>query len=487
MSEDPPTAGADPPGDPDLAPAVLDALARGRARFNRADFWGSHEALEEAWREAPSEARPALQGLIQAGAAFHKLIVQDNTHGAARLLDRALSRLTPYPPRYLGVDLAGFRAELRGWRRRVDDMAFVGSVVGLPRIEWAASTLRSCLEVEEVRLHAVQQGSARAVLVAVTAGGRTGWGECPHPWGVHGLWASLLAGAAPAMLAEPHRSPGEAAITMSGAVRDRAVLAGLEAALWDLWARHASLPLHEAIGFGGAAAGVPLAASLPAGGTTMLSARLAAVRDRPYAMVVLPARPNADRRVVPALARGVERPVAIDLGCAYRPSDIEALRVLDALAPVALARPVAPGALEPARTLRRWLSSPIALGGWEGVEEAESALALGAMDVAIVDPGACGVVAAREIGAAAAAEGAGLWIASSAVTDVGAARDLAVAMQYSPGPQVVLVVAVAGDGSACLSPDPDGRARPRSGPGIGFEPDPAWLAEVTSRQAVLRA
>jgi len=84
------SAGGNPEHEEDRRDAVVQAgLARGRALFNRADFWGSHEALEAAWHVAADAERAFLQGLIQAAASFHKYVVQDNAVGAERLCHRA--------------------------------------------------------------------------------------------------------------------------------------------------------------------------------------------------------------------------------------------------------------------------------------------------------------------------------------------------------------------------------------------------------------
>lgn len=54
------------------------AIQAGMDLYNAGQYWESHEALEEVWLEARPDDRLFLQGLIQASAAFHKYLVQEN-------------------------------------------------------------------------------------------------------------------------------------------------------------------------------------------------------------------------------------------------------------------------------------------------------------------------------------------------------------------------------------------------------------------------
>jgi predicted metal-dependent hydrolase len=69
-------------------------LARGAALFDAGAHWEAHEAWEELWRaETDPRRRTCLQGLIQVAAAFHKLLVKNDTASARRLLARAIPKL----------------------------------------------------------------------------------------------------------------------------------------------------------------------------------------------------------------------------------------------------------------------------------------------------------------------------------------------------------------------------------------------------------
>jgi predicted metal-dependent hydrolase len=77
---------------------------------NEGEYYEAHEAWESIWTdELDDDWRVFVQGLIQLTSAFHKLFVQREPRGAARLLERGLEKLDRYPPDYLGVALGAFR------------------------------------------------------------------------------------------------------------------------------------------------------------------------------------------------------------------------------------------------------------------------------------------------------------------------------------------------------------------------------------------
>ena len=94
------------------AKAVPDAarsawFERGLAAYQRGEHFEAHELWEEIWRDAPrGPERQFLQGLIQVAAAMHKVIAMNHPRPAARLLARALLRLSDHPADHWGLQLA---------------------------------------------------------------------------------------------------------------------------------------------------------------------------------------------------------------------------------------------------------------------------------------------------------------------------------------------------------------------------------------------
>lgn len=85
---------------------------RGIRLFNQARFWEAHEAWEAVWLRHPEDGRFFIQGLIQLAAAYHQLR-RRIFRGFLIHLRRARERLALFPDRFLGVDVAGLRKEIR--------------------------------------------------------------------------------------------------------------------------------------------------------------------------------------------------------------------------------------------------------------------------------------------------------------------------------------------------------------------------------------
>ena len=83
--------------DPQLAEAV--------ALFNRAEWYGCHDLLEDLWHQNQGPDRQALQGLLQIAVA-HLHLERGNLRGATVLLGEGLGRLKPYGSQALGLELA---------------------------------------------------------------------------------------------------------------------------------------------------------------------------------------------------------------------------------------------------------------------------------------------------------------------------------------------------------------------------------------------
>jgi predicted metal-dependent hydrolase len=91
----------------------LEAGLREAARlFNEASYHAAHEVLDGLWEEAPPGDADLLKGLIQACIALHHY-QQGNLEGARRLYSGHRRYLGGYIPAHLGVDVAGFMAQMQ--------------------------------------------------------------------------------------------------------------------------------------------------------------------------------------------------------------------------------------------------------------------------------------------------------------------------------------------------------------------------------------
>lgn len=90
----------------------------GIARFNRGEYFQSHEIWEELWKATDGPSRLFYKGMIQVAVALHHAGA-GNRRGACRLFHRSCHALEAYRPRYLGLDVERFLVEtgrcLRAW------------------------------------------------------------------------------------------------------------------------------------------------------------------------------------------------------------------------------------------------------------------------------------------------------------------------------------------------------------------------------------
>lgn len=108
------------------------AFYTGVAQFNEGCYFECHDTLEDLWAGFRGPSRDFFQGLIQVSVAFYHLS-NGNAVGATSLFERALKRFESYPDHYFGFDLAGHRAELRGW---LDDLRDAGVPAGKALPVW---------------------------------------------------------------------------------------------------------------------------------------------------------------------------------------------------------------------------------------------------------------------------------------------------------------------------------------------------------------
>ena len=84
---------------------------QGIEHFNACDFFESHEVWEELWSEEFGPSRRFYQGLIQAAVALHHF-GNGNIRGARKLNVGCRTYLDEYRPKFQGLDLERFLAQL---------------------------------------------------------------------------------------------------------------------------------------------------------------------------------------------------------------------------------------------------------------------------------------------------------------------------------------------------------------------------------------
>jgi predicted metal-dependent hydrolase len=111
----------------------------GIERFNRAEFFEAHEAMEQAVDEAQDDGDwDFFLGLLRAAVANH-ILTQGEIEGAILHLQAALRFLAPYPDRHQGIKLRELRYALSGQLARLKEIRGSGGtpLPSAPRIDFA--------------------------------------------------------------------------------------------------------------------------------------------------------------------------------------------------------------------------------------------------------------------------------------------------------------------------------------------------------------
>ncbi len=87
--------------------------------FNERKFWEAHEAWEEVWWQREEESRIFFQGIIQAAAAYHRLLKLPSYTGALNNFDKALAKLQLFPDQFLGIDVERLRQAIVNARKEI--------------------------------------------------------------------------------------------------------------------------------------------------------------------------------------------------------------------------------------------------------------------------------------------------------------------------------------------------------------------------------
>ncbi len=127
------------------------------ARFNRGEYWESHEVLERPWRRNRSGFYKAL--ILLASALVHA--ERGNRHGIVAQLRKAIPLLERYRPHYLGLDVetilsraAGALAGLEGLAEPKGSASAATATpfpFGSRRPAQALTSLRLAISAEHIR------------------------------------------------------------------------------------------------------------------------------------------------------------------------------------------------------------------------------------------------------------------------------------------------------------------------------------------------
>ncbi len=336
------------------------------------------------------------------------------------------------------------------------------------------------------------------LLVHVIAEGGEGWGECvagsePTYTAEHVDGAQLVIREhlLPLLLAAPDRTAEQVGVALAPVRGHPMAKASIEAAILDaeLRASGVSLAAH----LGGVRSHVDAGVSVGiAGSIGELVDRVRAHIGEGYRRIKLKIEPGWDVEPVAAVRAAFgDVPLQVDANSAYSIADRDHLARLDAFDLLLIEQPLAVDDLLGHAELARSLRTPVCLDeSIESTRDAALAIELGAMAILNLKPARVGgYLEAKRIHDLCTERGVPVWCGGMLETGVGRAGNVALASL--PG------FTLPGDTSASARyferdlTEPfvldDGRLRVPTGPGIGVQPDTAFIDELaTSRQVIRR-
>jgi o-succinylbenzoate synthase len=278
------------------------------------------------------------------------------------------------------------------------------------------------------------------LLLAVSAGGLTGLGECvadvrpdylpeTNQTALHVLRDFL----APAALRLEIAQPEDIVQAFAGVRGHEMAKGALEMAVWDLCARLQGRPLYRLLGGRGGAIQAGVSIGLQ-DDEAALVARVEEALAAGYRRIKIKIEPGRDHALVAAVrARFPQAPLMVDANSAYTLADLPLLRSLDAFGLTMIEQPLAWDDLVDHAALQRQISTPVCLDeSIHSVEDVRRALEIGACRVVNVKAGRVGGFAAsRAIAALCAARGVPVWCGGMLESGIG--RLANVHLQTLPG------------------------------------------------------
>ncbi len=338
-----------------------------------------------------------------------------------------------------------------------------------------------------------------SVLVKMTGGGKSGWGET-SPWaspayspewaaGVFGVTRDWLA---PRLCGKDITSGAQLQSDLALFKGNFFAKAGLDLAWWDLHGQLQGKPLWQLIGGKSDTIEVGADFGVMESVDALLKEIDGAVRQG-FTRVKLKYRPGWELDMIKTVRKTFPKMVFhVDCNSAYRLTDAPMLRQLDAVELAMIEQPLMHDDLHEHAQLQKQLQTPICLDeSITSVVKAEQAIELGACRWINIKPGRVGgITNALAINQVAESAGIPVWIGGMLESSVGGAHCGALAtLANSKYPSDIFPTSrfykedlsdppltLAGPSTMKLAP----------GPGIGHLPNPARLKQLTAESVVIK-
>jgi len=337
------------------------------------------------------------------------------------------------------------------------------------------------------------------VLVEVVSEGLSGWGEVTagenpfynEEW-TSSIWPILCDYVAPRVLHHDFDSANEVYDRTAHIRGHFMARGGLEAAVWDLEARRAGIPLAQHIG-GGARTQIPCGVSIGIQDSVeQLIEKIQTELDAGYQRIKIKIKPGWDIDVVRQVRQKLhEIQLMADANSAYTLADTEQLKQLDEFKLMMIEQPLAHDDIVDHAILQSRIQTPICLDECiRTPHHAEQAIALHACRILNIKLGRLGGFhAAKQVHDFALAHRIPVWCGGMLESGIGRAHNIA--LSTLPG------FTLPGDVSASkrywkrdiISPavevSSQGTITVPTTPGFGYDLDVEYLKSITVREQVI--
>ena len=338
------------------------------------------------------------------------------------------------------------------------------------------------------------------VLVEVSAGGISGWGEVTagenpfynEEW-TESAWLIVRNYAAPRVLNYKLESATDVGARTSHIRGHNMARGGLEVAVWDLEARMLGRPLYQHIG-GGARREIPCGVSIGIQESVpQLLQKIETELAAGYQRIKMKIKPGWDVDVIREVRRRFPNILLMaDANSAYRLEDAPRLKCLDEFNLMMIEQPLAHDEIIDHAKLQAQLKTPICLDECiRSAHQAQQALAMDAGRIINIKLGRVGGFAeAKRVHDVAQAAGVPVWCGGMLESGIGRAHNIALATLSN--------FVLPGDVSASkrywardiirppVETTPRGTIEVRDAPGFGYELDREFIDSITVRQETIQ-
>ncbi len=305
------------------------------------------------------------------------------------------------------------------------------------------------MKIERITLHHINmplaspfrtsrwvENDRECVLVELQAEGLTGWGECVATQNctysyetVKTNWLILEDFLLPAILGKDLADIAAYRAAISHVTGHPMAKAGLEMALWDVFAQAAGVSLSRFLGGEGDRVAVGVSVGIQPT-TAALLEKVEGYLAQGYRRVKLKIKPGRDVADTAAVRRAYpDLMLQVDANSAYRLADAEVLKALDDLALLLIEQPLAHDDIFDHAKLQAQLQTPLCLDeSITSVDHARWALEMDACRIINIKPGRVGgMFEGKLIHDYCLARGVPVWMGGMLETGIGRAANIALA------------------------------------------------------------